>query len=127
MKRNEAEVAELLAEPVDEAPDEFDLPAFERYSLKMAVHMIKGLPPLEKARWAKKMPMLLIPAVLSDEIKAKVIPHIPLDFVSSLEAKGHERLFQDGVYQFKKKVPKAVIVEALIKGHVFKRPPEKGD
>lgn len=127
MKKDEEAKAVLLAEPIDEMPDEFDVPAFDRYSLKVALHMIRSLPPPEKAKWAKKTPILLVPDELAMAIKEKAIPHIPLDFISSMEAEGHERLFHGGVYQFKKKVPKAVILEAMIRGHVFKRPPEKGD
>jgi hypothetical protein len=127
MARDVKECEALLAEPVDVMPEEFDLPAFERYALKVAVHMIATLPPVEKARWVKKMPMLLVPGNLADEIKAKSIPHIPLDFVSALEANGHERFFYSGTYQFKKSVPKEVIIKAMVEGRVFRRPPEKED
>ena len=127
MKRDEEEKEKLLAEPVDLVPDEFDLEAFDRYSLKVALHMIRTLPPKEKLRWKKNMPLLLVPDELALAIKEKAIPHIPLDYVSSMDAEGHERMFHGGTFVFKKKVPKAVILEAFIKGHVFKRPPEAGD
>jgi hypothetical protein len=127
MKRDEEEKEKLLAEPVDVIPDELDLADFERYTLKTALHMIKTLPPKEKIRWKKNMPLLLVPAELAMAIKEKAIPHIPLDYISSMEAEGHERFFHGGTYQFKKKVPKEVVLNALIKGGVFKRPPEAGD
>jgi len=127
MRRDEEEKEKLLAEEVNVVPDEFDLAAFERYALKVALHMIKTLPPSEKRRWQKKTPILLVPDELAMAIKEKAIPHIPLDYVSSMEAEGREKLYHGGIYQFKKKVPKEVVLEAFIKGHVFKRPPEKGD
>lgn len=127
MKRDEEEKVKLLAEPVDLIPDEFDLEAFDRYSLKVALHMIRTLPPKEKLRWRKNMPLLLVPDELALAIKEKAIPHIPLDYISSMEAEGHMRMFHGGTFCFKKKVPKAVVLEAFIKGHVFKRPPEAGD
>lgn len=127
MKRDEEEKEKLLAEPVEQVPDEFDLEAFDRYSLKVALHMIRTLPPKEKLRWKKNMPLLLVPDELALAIKEKAIPHIPLDYVSSMEAEGHMRMFHGGTFMFKKKVPKEVVLEAFIKGHVFKRPPESGD
>lgn len=127
MRRDEEEKEKLLAEDVTVMPDEFDLAAFDRYALKTALHMIKELPPKEKRRWQKNMPILLVPDELALAIKEKAIPHIPLDFVSSMEAEGHDKLFHGGTFMFKKAVPKEVILNAFVKGHVFKRPPEKGD
>lgn len=127
MKQDEERKAELLAEPVNMMPDEFDLPAFERYILKVALHMIRDLTPVQRAKWAKKTPMLLVADELSMAIKEKVIPYIALDYISAMEATGHERMFHGGTYQFKKKVPKEKILEALIQGHVFKRPPESDE
>jgi hypothetical protein len=127
MKRDEEKKECLLSEDVTVMPDEFDVEAFDRYALKTALHMIRALKPMEKRRWMKNSPILLVPDELALAIKEKAIPHIPLDFISSMDAEGHEKLFHGGTFQFKKKVPKAVVLESFIKGHVFKRPPEKGD
>lgn len=117
----------LLAEPVNECPDELDLPQFERFILKIALHMLKTCPPKVKKMWMKNSPLMLVPDQLALDIKDKVLNHFPLDYVSSMEAKGRERLYDKGTYQFKKKVPKQVVIEALIKAHVFKRAPDAGD
>jgi hypothetical protein len=127
MRLDEEKKECLLSEDVTVMPDEFDVAAFDRYALKTALHMIRALKPMEKRRWMKNSPILLVPDELAMAIKEKAIRHIPLDFISSMEAEGHERLFHGGTFQFKKKVPKEVVIEAFIRGHVYKRPPEKGD
>lgn len=127
MARDEEEMKKLLEEHIAEIPEKLDVPAFERYALKAAVHMLHTLPPMEKIRWRRDMPLLLIPRELSLAIKEKAIPHIPLDYVSALEAQGHERFLHGGTYQFKKPVPKEIILKAFIDGGVFKKNPEEGD
>lgn len=127
MERDEKRKAELLAEPVDQVPDEFDVPAFERYVLKVALHMIKTLPPATKAKWLKKSPMLLVSDELAMEIKGKVLLSIPQDYAEVTYEREGKKILMDPTYLFKKKVPKDVILGAMVKSKVFKRPPESGD
>ncbi len=118
---------ELLAEGVEVMPDEFDLQTFERYMLKVSLHFLKTLPTDMRKKWMKKCPLMLSPDDLCLELKDRVLKQMPLNYVSSMDAEGHVRLFHGGTYMFKRKVPKNVIVDAMTKAKVFKRAPEKGD
>lgn len=106
---------ELLMEEPFEGPDEFDLDAFERFILKVAVHFIVKAEPEHRARLRRTNPNLLEPRMLSLWIKGKVVDLIPLMYISTLDAEGHEALFHAGTYQFKKKVPFEVIIQAMKK------------
>jgi hypothetical protein len=127
MERDEKKKSELLGEAVDVMPDEFDLEAFERYVLKSALHFLKELPPMMRAKWMKKHPLMLVPEEFADQVKGRVLMNLPNDYVSVMHAEKGGKLLMDGNYQFKKKVPKAVMIDALIKAKMFKRPPEAGD
>jgi endogenous inhibitor of DNA gyrase (YacG/DUF329 family) len=127
MEKDEAKKAALLAENVDEMPEEFDLEAFERYALKSALHFLKSLPAITRAKWMKKFPLMLVPDEFADQIKGKVLMNLPNDYVSVMHEEKGGKVLMDGNYQFKKKVPKAVMIDALVKAKVFKRPPEAGD
>lgn len=118
---------ELLAEGVEVMPDEFDLPAFERYMLKVSLHFLKTLPSATRQKWMKKNPLMLSPDDLCLELKDRALRHIPLNYVSSMDSEGHVRMFHGGTYMFKRKIPKDVVVKALQDSKVFKRAPEKGD
>jgi len=71
---------------------------------------------------AKTNPVALVPEDLALEIKERVLQFVPLYYVSSMDAKGHERIFYGGTFEFKCKVPKKVILNALVKAKVFKGP-----
>lgn len=108
---------ELLSEGIDVMPDEFDIPTFDRYIRKVALHKLKDLPKKMMRDWKKKSPEMLVPSHLAMTIKGKVIQKIPLFYVSAIKSE-----VQEGVtlFQFKAKVPKAVVVKALIDAKVFK-------
>jgi hypothetical protein len=108
----------LLDEPIALIPDEFDKTAFERYVLKTALHMIRSLPPGEMKRWRKNNPDGLVPEVLAIQIKASALKELPEGY---LEREGKDD------YKFLKVVPKQVLMDAMVAGRVFKRPPETGD
>lgn len=127
MERDEKKKAELLAEPVDVMPDEFDLESFERYVLKSCLHFLKELPPAIQMKWKRKHPLMLVPEEFADQMKGRVLLNLPNDYVSVIHEEKGSKILMDGRYQFKKKVPKAVMVDALIKARLFKRPPEVGD
>lgn len=126
MERDEERKRELLAEPIEIAPDEFDLDAFERYIMKAALHMIHALPPKEKLKWKKNMPHLLAPDTLAMEIKERALAYLKNDYVSVLENKGN-KFFVGGTYQLKKKIPRHEVFAALVRAKVFKQPPRAGD
>lgn len=123
VKRAKEEEAELLAESVQEAPELFDLPAFERFILKIALHMIRDLPKNVRADWQKNNPPMLSAPNLALEIKERTIKYIPLFYISFMEAEGREKLFYGGSFEFKAKVPQKVIWEALVKAKVLKPKP----
>lgn len=120
IKRAKEEEAELLAEPIEEAPELFDIQAFERFILKIALHMIRDLPKNVRADWKKNNSPMLSASNLALEIKERTIKHIPLFYISFMQAEGREKLFYGGSFEFKAKVPKKVILEALVKAKVFK-------
>lgn len=127
MEKDEENKAALLAESVDVMPDEFDLEAFERYVLKSSLHFLKELPPVTRAKWMKKHPLMLVPEEFADQIKGRVLMNLTNDYVSVMHEEKGSKILMDGRYQFKKKVPKAIMIDALIKAKMFKRPPEAGD
>ncbi len=127
MERDEKRKEELLAEPVDQMPDEFDLEAFERYVLKSALHFLKTMEPTLRAKWMRKHPLMLVPEEFADQVKGRVLMNLPNDYVSVIHEEKGSKILMDGRYQFKKKVPKEVMIQALIKAKMFKRPPEAGD
>ncbi len=127
MEKDEANKAALLAESVDVMPEEFDLEAFERYILKSALHFLSTMSPMLRAKWMKKHPLMLVPEEFADQVKGRVLMNLPNDYVSVLHEEKGSKILMDGRYQFKKKVPKSVMIDALIKAKMFKRPPEAGD
>lgn len=114
------EEKELLNEPLDVMPDEFDVAAFDRFMLKLSLHMIRDLPPKIRAKWRKETPFMLSAMNLSLEIKGRVLKHVPLFYVSAVDAEGREKMFYSATFMFKAKVPKRVILDALVKSKVFK-------
>lgn len=111
---------ELLDEPLETMPDEFDVAAFDRFMLKLSLHMLRGLPPKVRAVWLKDNPLMLSASSLSLEIKGRVLKYIPLFYVSSMNAEGRERDYYGGTFMFKAKVPKQVLWDAIVKAKVMK-------
>jgi hypothetical protein len=111
---------ELLDEALDVMPEEFDVPAFDRFMLKLALHMIRDLPPHVREKWRKNNPLMLSAWDLSLELKERAIRHIPLFYVSSMNAEGHNRMFYSGTFMFKAKVPKKVLWDALVAAKIMK-------
>jgi len=115
---------ELLDEPLEKMPDEFDVTAFDRFMYKLSLHMLRDQPPNVRAAMAKNNPIMLSAPNLSLEIKDRVLKYVPLFYVSSMNAEGHARVFYGGTFEFKCKVPKQVILDALVKAKVFKGKPQ---
>lgn len=109
---------ELLAEDLT-VPEELDGPGFERFVLKFTLHLLRDLPPKSRANLKRVCPLLLIPEQMALEIKEKVLRHLPLYYVSSIEAEGFESWECKGRYQFKCKVPAKVMVNAFEKADLI--------
>jgi hypothetical protein len=119
--KREAYLDELRAETLGVIPEELDVRAFERFVLKFALHFLRDLNPKSKAKLKRSCPMILIPEELALEFKDRLLKHIPLFYVSSLDATGHERMFHGGVYQFKCAVPSKVVIEAFKKAELIEK------
>jgi hypothetical protein len=111
----------LLSEELGECPDKLDVPAFERFALKFALQFLRGISDKDRKRLMKNCPLVLMPEEMALEVKEKVLRHIPLYYVSSMEARGHERLFHSGTYGFKCKVPQKVVMDAFFKAELLKK------
>lgn len=105
---------ELLAESPLSMPPMLKLEDFERVMLKFTLHYLKSMPDGERQRLRGTMPILLQPMKMLLHLKDLVIEQIPLNYVSSMNAEGREKMFHGGTYQFKRLVPDTVIMKALI-------------
>jgi len=111
---------ELLDESMEKMPEEFDVAAFDRFMLKLALHTLRDMPHNVRRAWEKNCPIMLSAPNFSLEIKDRVLNYIPLFYVSSMNAEGHERVFYGGTFMFKAKVPKKVLLDALLKSKMMK-------
>jgi len=105
---------ELLAEPVMSMPPLMKLEDFERMMLKFTLHYLRSMPDGEKQRLRGTLPMLLQPMKMVLHLKDLVVDQMPLNYVSSMNAEGRDRLFHGATYQFKRLVPDTVIIKALV-------------
>lgn len=110
---------ELTAEPLGQMPDNMETADFERWALKLALHMVKGMDEKIRQKIQANNPMMLVPENLSLELKDQIIRQIPKCYVSEVEARGHERIFHGGTYCFRQPVPKDVIYKACQKAQVL--------
>lgn len=113
-------IASLRMENMLEAPDELDLEDFERFTLKVAVHCLDALSDDSKKSIQKENPMILVPDLLALEFKGRVLKWLGDELVVTHEAKGHEKLFHDGTYRFRYKIPKDKVFAAFIKAGILK-------
>jgi hypothetical protein len=110
---------ELLAEALNEMPESLSTGAFERWSLKFALHFLKSLSEADRAKIGKSNPMLLIPEQLALDFKERILRQIHPAYISEIEYKGHSRLFCGGEYCFRQNVPAEKIVEACRKAELI--------
>jgi len=110
----------LLEQALEVTPDELDLGQFETFALKFSLHALRDMSPKTKEKFRKNCPLLLVPEEFALVIKEKILDQIPLNYVSSQDAVGHERLFHGGAFQFKRKLPKDVLFKALVKAKLLK-------
>lgn len=112
--------AELLAEELTKMPGKVDVPEFERWSLKLAIQMLRGMSEATRAKLREGAPFMLVPEQLALDLKERILRHIHKAYVSEVRAKGHERLFHGGTYCFRQPVPSKHILEAAVKAEILK-------
>jgi hypothetical protein len=105
---------ELLEEAPLSMPPMLKLDDFERFMLKFVLHYLKTMPEAERQRLRATVPALLHPMKMLLHLKDLVIEKLPLNYVSSMDAEGREKMFHGGTYQFKRLVPDTVVIKALI-------------
>lgn len=103
---------ELLEEDPLSMPDFLKVRDFERLMLKVALHALRSLGPEHLRHMRHMTPPLAIPSVMALHLKGKVLDRIPLFYVSSMDCYGKS---YGKTYQFKKDVPREVVVDAMTK------------
>lgn len=98
--------------PIDDGPDQYDLPEFERFSLRLALHFLDDKAFVNKLRNAN--PMMCCPSEFSLWIKDQLIHAAPEHF-TTWEARSHERIFSGGSFRIIGTIPKAKAIRAAEK------------
>jgi hypothetical protein len=82
--------------------------------LKFTLHYLRSMPDGEKQRLRGTLPALLQPMKMVLHLKDLVIEQMPLNYVSSMNVEGPNRLHHGATYEFKRLVPDTVIIKALV-------------
>jgi hypothetical protein len=114
-EREERLYAELLGEGALSIPPFLDIHSFERFVLKFSLHYLASLCPDHVKRLLKSNPRMLVPRVMANWLKDKILKRIPLMYVSMMEAEEKDKELYAGVYQFKRPVPYQIILDAIEK------------
>lgn len=114
--RRKARHDELAAEPLALMPDALTTHDFERWALKLAVHIIRGLPEDKRHEIEDANPIMLTPEVLSLDLKDQILRYVPRAYYS--EAKT-PRGIADAEFMFRQPVPRAVITLAAQKAGII--------
>lgn len=117
--RLDCEYAKLKAEPITEMPEAFTVGDFERWTLKVSLHILEGCTKATRKKLSNNNPMMLVPDQLALEIKDRILKHIPHQYVSSAEVKGHMRMFYGGEYMFRQPIPRGIVVAAAKEAQVI--------
>ena len=112
--------AELQAEDPMSMPPMLAVADFERFVLKFAIGYIEKMPAGDKQRLRGTTPMLLQPYQMALHLKDLIVEQIPLNYVSSMNVDGPDRMLYGGTYQFKRLVPDNVIVKAMEKAGLLR-------
>jgi hypothetical protein len=102
--------------PLDDGPDEYDLEEFERFALRLAVHLLANKTFFRKLK--KANPFMCSPSELSLHLKQLIINAAP-DRFSTWEARGHERIFHGGTYRMIGTITKERVIEATKKAGII--------
>lgn len=106
------EYEKLRAEPITEMPEAFSVGDFERWTLKVSLHILEGCSKAQRAKLQKNNPMMLMPDQLALELKDKILQHIPNQYISSERVHGHMRMFYGATYMFRQPVPAELVIKA---------------
>jgi hypothetical protein len=74
-----AQLEALAAEPLDLAPDEMDVAAFEEWTYKLAVQILNSLSPVRRDNVAKRNAAMLLPADLACFIRGRIFDCMSAD------------------------------------------------
>jgi hypothetical protein len=104
---------ELLKEEIRVMPEVFTLPDFERFVLKLTIHLLMGMSPILRQRYQQEAPHLLDSIEMWLELKERILRKLPASHVVLEEAKGLVLLFHGGKYHFLQPVPAPLILQAM--------------
>lgn len=110
----------LLAEPMTSCPPKLSVGDFDRLMFKMALHCLRWMPDKVRRQIRKNNPLVLNPLELCLLLKEKALGKIPPQYVSLKAARGHARLFYSGTFRFRRKIPRRVVIQALLDSHIIK-------
>jgi hypothetical protein len=113
LRRHRQLLDELRLEAPRQLPETFTLADFERFALKLAVHLLAGIGPTVRQMYQQRMPSLLNPLEMALELKERILLCLPAEYVTLQHAEGLARLFRGGTYFFRQPVPAALVVDAL--------------
>ena len=105
---------ELAKEPLDCAPMEMDLAAFQRWTLKLAVQTIRGLSPARRREMVKCNPVMLFLGDLASHINGLILDCMPKD-----QFKSRETGPRKGQFWFDKSVKFATVKRAALDAGVI--------
>jgi hypothetical protein len=114
VKRGNSLVEELANEPLDQAPEEMDVAAFHRWTLKLAVQTLQALSPTLRARMLKRNPVMLYPYDLACHLNGLI-----LDCMSRDEFKSRKTGQRKGQFWFGKRVKFASVKRAAFEARVI--------
>jgi hypothetical protein len=114
---------ELAAESLDQAPIEMNVNDFESWTLKLAVHAIRSLSPKERARFAKRNPLVLFPDYLALHFKETILQCMSQTEYQSRELGGYESFWSSNEYWFKKPVKFASVKRAAFEAGLLEQNP----
>ncbi len=115
LRRYEEQVAKLRREDASVMPERFSLADFERFTLKLAVHLLSGMSKATRELYRRERPTLLDPMEMALELKERVLRELPASHVRMEEATGPAGLLHGGSYSFLMPVPAALVRQALEK------------
>jgi hypothetical protein len=113
LRRHQELLAELRREAPGRMPELFSVADFERFTLKLAVHLLDGISPAVRELFRRQMPLLLNPVEMALELKEHILLQLPSTVVALELASGPARLFRSGTYSFLQPVPKDLVLQAI--------------
>jgi hypothetical protein len=119
VQRHRRLLDELRREDLRALPDLLTPPEFERLALKFAVHLLAVMTPRLRQSYRAHVPALLDPLVMAQELKARILRHLPASHVRLTEARGLLSFFYDGTYTLLQPIPAPLMRAALVKARLL--------